>query len=130
MASCTNPRSLIVSPVLSMRRRTHSPPKARPRMKAESISSKACVELPSTSASMRIQPISYMNDEAPVSAATTSSSRMRRALSPVRTRGPSGWNATPEKAGLRGSRITAAATPRLMIPEAIKVPGKPASGMK
>ena len=32
-------------------------------MKAESISSKACVELPSTSASMRIQAISYMNED-------------------------------------------------------------------
>ena len=43
---------------LSTRRRTASPPSARPRMKVESISSKECVEAPSTSESMRIQQIS------------------------------------------------------------------------
>ena len=57
-----------------MRRRTQSPPSASPRMKANSISSKAWVELPSTRLSMRIQPISYMKDETPVKAATSNSS--------------------------------------------------------
>ena len=64
-----------MSPAASIRRRTHSPPKAIPRMNAESMSSKACVELPRTRESMRIQPISYMKDDMPVSAATASSSR-------------------------------------------------------
>ena len=42
----------------SMRLRIQSPPQARPKMKALSISSNECVELPSTRLSMRIQPIS------------------------------------------------------------------------
>ena len=42
----------------SARERIHQAPSARPRMKAESISSNECVALPSTSASIRIQSIS------------------------------------------------------------------------
>ena len=43
---------------VSTRRRTARPPSARPKMKVASISSKECVEAPSTSESMRIQLIS------------------------------------------------------------------------
>ena len=50
--------NLALAAIVSMRRCTHSPPKASPSMNAESISSNECVELPSTSDSMRIQPIS------------------------------------------------------------------------
>ncbi len=50
----------------SMRRRTYSPPNARPKMNALSMSSNEWVELPSTRLSMRIHPSSYMNDAAPV----------------------------------------------------------------
>ena len=44
-------------------------------MKLASISSNACVDAPSTRLSMRIQKISYMNDDSPVSAETARSSR-------------------------------------------------------
>ena len=44
--------------IASIRRRTHKPPNASPRMNTESISSNECVELPRTSESIRIQPIS------------------------------------------------------------------------
>src|ERR1700681_4963181 len=54
-----------------MRQRTYSPPNARPKMNALSMSSNECVELPSTRLSIRIQPSSYMNDAAPVRNAAT-----------------------------------------------------------
>ncbi len=99
-------------------------------MNADSMSSKACVELPSTSASIRIQPISYMKDDSPVSAATRSSSR-RSGARPPRTgaAGASAGCAAPGTAR-RGSRNTAAATTRLTMPAAIRVPGKPTAGIR
>src|SRR5256885_11709669 len=60
------PRYLSGSAIRSIRLRTYSPPNARPKMNALSISSNECVELPSTRLSMRIQPSSYMNEAAPV----------------------------------------------------------------
>ncbi len=58
MASCTIPNTLSGRRQPSARRRTQNEPAANPRMNADSISSKECVALPSTSASMRSQPIS------------------------------------------------------------------------
>ena len=55
IASCRYPSTRTGEPSLSMRRRIHKPPSASPRMNALSISSKACVDAPRTSASMRIQ---------------------------------------------------------------------------
>ena len=66
IASMIPPRYLSGSAIRSIRLRTYSPPNARPKMNALSISSNECVELPSTRLSMRIQPSSYMNEAAPV----------------------------------------------------------------
>ena len=63
-----------------MRRRTYSPPNARPKMNALSINSNEWVELPRTRLSIRIQPSSYMNDAAPVSNAATVNHLVKRVL--------------------------------------------------
>ncbi len=58
ISTCTNPEKRTGSAMRSMRFLIHSPPSARPVMKADSISSKAWNEEPSTSESMRTQAIS------------------------------------------------------------------------
>jgi hypothetical protein len=52
------PSARIGSLKRSARVRTQNAPRASPRMNADSISSKECVALPSTSESIRIQAIS------------------------------------------------------------------------
>ncbi len=57
--AATRPASQRMSRLMeAMRLRIASPPRAMPRMKAESITSKAWVEAPSPIVSMRIQVIS------------------------------------------------------------------------
>src|ERR1700733_14303371 len=66
MTTITPPRYVAGSRIRAMRLRTYSPPNARPKMNALSMSSNECVELLSTRLSIRIQPSSYINDAAPV----------------------------------------------------------------
>src|SRR5271168_1708524 len=66
MTIMTAPTYVAGSTICAMRLRTYSPPNAKPKMNALSMSSNECVELLSTRLSMRIQPNSYMNDAAPV----------------------------------------------------------------
>ena len=58
MAICTTASVRTDAAPASLRRRIANAPHASPRMNAESISSNECVADPSTSDSMRIQPIS------------------------------------------------------------------------
>ena len=127
MATCTHASSRTVSAALSMRLRTHRPPKAIPRMNAESMSSKACVELPSTSASIRIHPISYMKEDMPVRQATT---RSRRSCGTGAAAAAAAAGAAATASRRPGSSIAATATERFSTPAAASVPGRPTAGMK
>ncbi len=91
-------------------------------MKAESISSKECVEDPRTSESMRIQPISKMNEAAPVRSATVRKSRKGAAAPgprPVSVRALIGCSVPP------ASSHTTTARARFRAPALCTVPGSP-----
>ena len=107
-----------------MRRWIHSPPTASPRMNALSISSKACVEDPSTSASMRIHATSYMNDDAPV---TNAAPRKKKNV-PSR-RSSCGTKASVGVSCPRKNHHTAPATAKLISAAVRIVPGSPTAAI-
>ena len=107
-----------------MRRRTYSPPNARPKMKALSMSSNECVELPSTRLSMRIQPISYMNDAAPVRKAATVNQPSQRSV-PGRGGGALPAALMRVLAGRERSPRPPEPMPILRSPAVRMVPGRP-----
>ena len=63
---CTNASSVMGLFILSIMVLINKLPRASPKIKALSISSKACVDDPKTKLSILIQPISYIKDAAPV----------------------------------------------------------------
>ena len=107
-------------------------------MNAESISSNECVAEPSTSESMRIQPISYMNDDSAVPKLTASRIRRTRrdTSSPTNTGAPvpasrdgAATGSAPASVAPRETMNTAAATTRFIAAAAASVPGRPAIAM-
>ncbi len=128
--TCAWPAYRIGCAMRWLRRRTHRPPKARPRMKALSISSKLCRVVPRAWLSRRTQTISYTNEVAPVMQAAASAIRaMRRTGAGVAAARAAvmGEASAADAAGV-ASHQASAATSRFRTAATVMAPGMPIVG--